>query len=275
MRKGKNWLQVTILLGLVFILAACGSSQTPITSESAGLWDRIVIYPLSQFIIWLSQLLAGNYALGIIVFTILIRLVLFPVSKMQIKAQREMQALQPQLEAIKEKYPNRDRESMRLMQEEQQALMEAQGVNQYAGCLPLAIQLPVMMALYQSILKTPELRQGHFLWTNLGQTDPYFILPILAALLTLANSYFMIKGQEKQNSQMKVMMYLMPVMILFISLGLPSALSLYWVISNAINLVQTFMYNNPYQLIREREAVRQAEKDRQRALRKALKKAKK
>lgn len=275
MKFNKKWLQIGLLASLVIFLAACGNSNDMVSADSVNLWDRFVIYPLSQFIIWLSGIFGNNYALGIIVFTLIIRLLLFPVSKMQIKAQRDMQALQPALEAIKDKYPNRDRESMQLMQEEQQALMEANGVNQFAGCLPLVIQLPVMMALYQSILRTPELRQGHFLWTNLGQPDPYFILPILAALLTFANSYFMMKGQEKQNSQLKIMLYVLPLMILFISVGLPSALALYWVISNAINVLQTFMYNNPYQIIREREAKIQAEKDRQKALRKAMKRVKK
>src|SRR5699024_6769360 len=106
---------------------------------------------------------------------------------MQLKSQREMQALQPELDKIKEKYPNRDRESMQLAQEEQQQLLESHGVNQFAGCLPLLIQLPVMMSLYQSISRTPELKQGHFLWTNSGPIDRRCILPILAPVVTCAH----------------------------------------------------------------------------------------
>lgn len=275
MKNKKKWGQIALLLGLVLILSACGNSQEAVNAQSTGWWDRYIIYNLSQFIIWLSNLLGGNYALGIISFTLIIRLLLIPVTRMQMKAQRDMQALQPELEKLKEKYPNRDRESMQMLQDEQQKLMEDRGVNQFAGCLPLLIQLPVMAALYQSILRTEELRQGHFLWTNLGQPDPYFILPILAASLTFANSYLMMKAQEGNNTQTRFLLYMMPIMILFISISLPSALSLYWVVSNAVNVIQTLVFNNPYKIIAERQAKTQAEKDRQKALRKALKRAKK
>lgn len=274
-KEYKKWLQIAILLSVVLVLTACGNVNEPIDANSTNLWDRYVIYNLSQFIIWLSNLFFGSYALGIILFTILIRVLLIPITKMQLKSQREMQALQPELDKIKEKYPNRDRESMELAQQEQQQLLESRGVNQFAGCLPLLIQLPVMMALYQSISRTPELKQGHFLWTNLGQMDPLFILPIIAAGLTFANSYFSMKSQENPNSQIKTMMYIMPAFILLISLGLPSAITLYWVISNAITLIQTFIYNNPYKIIAERQAKQEAEKAKQRALRKALKRVKK
>ncbi|MBK0348599.1 membrane protein insertase YidC [Aerococcaceae bacterium zg-ZJ1578] len=274
MNKSKKWIQLTLLTGMVLLLTACGNVNAPITSESTNLWDRYIIYSLSQFIVWLSNLLGGSYALGIIAFTLIIRGALIPLTKMQLKSQRQMQELQPELDKLKEKYPNRDRESMRLLQEEQQLLMETRGVNQFAGCLPLVIQLPVMMALYQAIVRTEVLRQGHFLWMNLGKVDPFFILPILAAGLMFANSYYTMLSNPKQNSQMKVFMYVMPVVILFISMSFPSAVSLYWVISNAVTLIQTFMYNNPFKIIAERNAKEQQEKEKEKALRKALKRAK-
>ncbi|MBR7927849.1 membrane protein insertase YidC [Aerococcaceae bacterium zg-ZUI334] len=274
MNKSKKWIQLTLLTGMVLLLTACGNVNAPITSESTNLWDRYIIYSLSQFIVWLSNLLGGSYALGIIVFTLIIRGALIPLTKMQLKSQRQMQELQPELDKLKEKYPNRDRESMRLLQEEQQLLMETRGVNQFAGCLPLVIQLPVMMALYQAIVRTEVLRQGHFLWMNLGKVDPFFILPILAAGLMFANSYYTMLSNPKQNSQMKVFMYVMPVVILFISMSFPSAVSLYWVISNAVTLIQTFMYNNPFKIIAERKAKEQQEKEKEKALRKALKRTK-
>ncbi|MBS4462652.1 membrane protein insertase YidC [Aerococcaceae bacterium zg-B36] len=274
MNKSKKWIQLTSLTGMVLLLTACGNVNAPITSESTNLWDRYIIYSLSQFIVWLSNLLGGSYALGIIVFTLIIRGALIPLTKMQLKSQRQMQELQPELDKLKEKYPNRDRESMRLLQEEQQLLMETRGVNQFAGCLPLVIQLPVMMALYQAIVRTEVLRQGHFLWMNLGKVDPFFILPILAAGLMFANSYYTMLSNPKQNSQMKVFMYVMPVVILFISMSFPSAVSLYWVISNAVILIQTFMYNNPFKIIAERKAKEQQEKEKEKALRKALKRTK-
>lgn len=275
MKKINKWLKLAIILSLIVFLTACGNPNEAISADSTNLWDRYIIYNLSQFIIWLSNLFGKNYAMGIILFTILIRVLLIPLTKMQLKSQRDMQELQPEINRLKEQYPGKDKESQRQMQEAQQKLFEDRGVNQFAGCLPLLVQLPVMMGLYQSIGRTEELRQGHFLWMNLGQHDPVFILPILAALFTLANSYFTMKSSPNQNGQMKAMLYIMPLMILLISLGLPSAVTLYWVVSNAITLIQTFVYNNPYKIIAERQAKIQAEKDRDRALRKALKKVKK
>lgn len=274
MKKNRKWIQIAILLGIVLFMSACGNINEPITSESTGLWDRYIIYNLSQFIIWLSNLMGGSYALGIILFTIIIRIILIPLNNIQTRSQRKMLEIQPELNAIRDRYPNRDRDSMEAMQREQQALLDERGVNQFAGLLPMLIQLPVMMALYQSILRTDLLREGTFLWTNLGEGDPYFILPILAAAFTLANTYLTMKANPTQNSASKIMIYVMPVMILLISIGLPSAITLYWVVSNAFTVAQTLIFNNPYKLIAEREAKAEAEKERQRELRRALKRAK-
>lgn len=272
MKKYKKLLHVLGLVMVVSVLAACGSKEA-ITAESTGLWDRYIIYNLSQFILWLSNIFGGSYAMGIIVFTVILRLLLTPAIKMQYDSQRQLQEIQPELDKLKAKYPSRDRESMARLQQEQQALMAERGVSQYAGCLPLAIQLPVMMALYQAILRTEVLKSGHFLWTNLGQMDPFFVLPIIAAILTYANSYLMTKASPSQNGALKAMNYIMPAMILLISVGMPTAITLYWVVTNALTVVQTFIMNNPYKIIEERQAKEQAEKEKQRALKRALKKA--
>ena len=82
----KKWLQIILLLSIVLVLTACGNVNEPISAESTNLWDRYIIYNLSQFIIWLSNLFGGSYALGIIIFTILIRALLIPLTKMQLKS---------------------------------------------------------------------------------------------------------------------------------------------------------------------------------------------
>ena len=270
-KKYSKWLKIAIMLSVILFLTACGSSGAETSGD--GFWSTYIIANLSRVLLWLSGLFGNNYAMGIIVFTIIIRLLLFPLNKMQANSTRKMQEIQPELDAIKEKYPNKDRASMEAMQAEQQALMEARGVNQFAGCLPMLIQLPVMIALYNSITSTQEIQHGNFFWTNLGQVDPYFILPVIAAALTFANSYFTMKANPVKNSATTAMTYVMPAMILFISVGLPSAVTLYWVISNTITLAQTFLFNNPYKIIAEREAKVEAEKERQRELRRALKRA--
>lgn len=253
-----------LLLGMLPLLTACAKSTT--TQPSNDLWQNLIIAPLSQFILGLSEFLGNNYALAIIFFTILIRILLLPLNHFQMKSQRQMQEIQPELDAIKAKYPNKDRESLEKLREEQSAIMEKRGVNQFAGCLPILIQFPVMIALYNTILRTEELRQGHFLWMNLGQPDPYFVLPVLAAAFALLSSYFTLKSSVNQNGSLKGMMYIMPFMILLITIGLPSAIGIYFVTSNAFTVVQTLLFNNPYKIIAEREEKKELEREKKRAL---------
>ncbi|MGX7092730.1 YidC/Oxa1 family membrane protein insertase [Hutsoniella sourekii] len=267
-KKIHKWAKVLVLCLVLLAVVAC--SREPLNASSSGFVDQYILLNLSRFIIWLSNLFNGNYGMGIILFTLIIRVLLIPVNNMQMKSQRQMQEIKPELEAIQAKYPNKDRQSRELMQEEQAQLMEERGFNQFAGCLPLLIQLPVMMALYQTILRTEELRQGHFLWMNLGQPDPYFILPILASLLVFYNTYLMSKANPVSNAASKSMMYTMPLMILLISIGLPSAISLYFVVSNGFSVLQTLIFNNPYKIIAEREAEAAAEKEHQRELKRQL-----
>lgn len=269
-QRYSKWLKIAIMLSVVLFLTACGNAEG---ASGGGIWSTYIINNLSRILLWLSGLFGNNYAMGIIVFTLIIRTLLFPLNQMQTKSQRQMAEIQPELNAIKEKYPNKDRTSMQAMQTEQQALMEKRGVNQFAGLLPMFIQLPVMIALYQSITSTQEIRQGQFLWANLGQVDPYFVLPVIAAALTFANTYFTMKANPVKNGATTAMTYVMPAMILFISIGLPSAVTLYWVISNGITVIQTLVFNNPYKIIAERESKEEAEKERQRELRRALKRA--
>ena len=98
-----------------------------------------------------------------------------------------------------------------------------------------------MMALYQAISRTDVLKTGHFLWFQLDQPDPYFILPVLAALTTYITTWLSMKMQDTGGAG-KVMMYVMPAMILFMSLGLSSALSLYWVVGNVFMVGQTLLF---------------------------------
>lgn len=273
MKKSKKWLRIILLMGIILFLTACSNTNEPLGDHSTGFWDQYILLNLSHMIIWLSDLFGGNYGVGIILFTILIRIILLPLFQVQTKSIRQLQELQPELEAIKDKYPNQDRESMELMQAEQAQLMKDNGINQWSSLLPLLIQLPILMALYQSILRTESLRQGSFLWMHLGQPDPFFILPLLAAGFTFLNTYLTNKSNPQSNNATKIMMWVMPVIIFLITLGLPSALGLYWAVSNAFSVVQTLVFNNPYKINAEREAKKIAEKEKQRELRRQLRRA--
>ena len=220
--KKKHKLALTLAV-LTLFLAAC--STTPVTAESTGIWDRVIIYNLSQFIITLSHIFGNSYGLGIIVFTIITRIVLVPIMHFQYKTTRQTAILQPEINKLREKYSARDHKTQEILREEISALYEREGVNQYAGCLPVAIQLPVMIALYQAISRTEALKTGSFLWFNLDQPDPFFILPILVVATTYATSWLTMKMQDS-GAAGKIMLFVLPAMIGFTALTFPSIIIL-------------------------------------------------
>ncbi|GKS82179.1 membrane protein insertase YidC [Ligilactobacillus pabuli] len=273
MKKGKKALALFGALSLVLVLSAC--STDPVTSSSTGIWDHYIIWNFVRAIKALSHFFGNSYGWGIVVFTIIVRIIILPLMFYQMKSSRKTMDLQPQLKALQAKYPDRDQDSMRAMQEEQRKLYAEAGVNPVAGCLPLLVQMPVLIALYQAIFRAQELKTGSFLWMQLGDKDPYFILPILAALFTFATSKLTTMSQPDtgQKGMMAIMTYGMPLMIFVTALSVPSALSLYWVITNAFSVGQTLLINNPYKINRERAEKEQSIKDRERNLKKAKKKA--
>lgn len=270
MKKVKRVLSLAAIGSLTLFLAAC--SNKPVTSHSTGLWDHYIVYNFSRFIIWLSNN-CGGYGMGIIIFTIIIRVLLLPLMFYQTKSMLKTQELAPKLKAIQKKYSSRDRESMVKMQEETSKLYKEAGVNPWASMLPMIIQLPIMWALYQAIWRTPELRHGTFLWLQLGHTDPYYILPILAALFTFLSSWLSMSSMPERNAMTSAMTWFMPIMVFFMALGFSSAITLYWVISNAFQVVQTLLLQNPFKIRREREAKEKQEKAKKRKLEKAKRRA--
>lgn len=266
MKKYKRLLLMAGLLTLVFVLSACGTA--PINESSTGIWDRYIVYYFAEAIKFLS--ISANTGIGIILFTLVIRIILLPLMHFQTKSMRKTQELQPKLKALQKQYSSKDPETQRLFREEQQKLYAENNVNPYAGCLPLLIQMPIMMALYQSISRVPELKQGSFMWLNLGQPDPYLILPILAAAFTFASTYLTSMSQIESNASLKIMNFVMPVMIFVMGMNLASGLSLYWVVSNAFQVGQTLLLNNPFKIRKERAEAERQVKDRERALKKAM-----
>ncbi|MCD2257164.1 membrane protein insertase YidC [Agrilactobacillus fermenti] len=272
-RQVKRIVLVLALALLVVVLAGCGNINTPVTKSSTGFWDRYIIYNFSRFIIWLAHAFNGSFGVAIIIFTLIIRIILLPLNHYQMKSMRKQMEIQPEMDALRKKYSAKDADTQRTLQEETQKLMSEAGVNPLMGCLPLVIQLPFMWALYQAIARTGALRHASFLWTELGSKDPYYILPILAAIFTFATSYLSSLSQPTQNSTTKLMTWGMPIFILFTTINFPAAITLYWVVSNAFQVGQTLLLQNPYKIIHEREAKEQAKRDREKALQKARKQA--
>ena len=232
-------------MGFVFVfLTGCSEIKKPITSESTGFWNEYIVYPLSWLIKEGAHLLGGSYGLALIVVTIVIRLAILPLMIKQTKSSKAMQALQPEMKALREKYSSKDQKTQQKLQQETMALFSKHGVNPMAGCFPLIVQMPILIGFYHAISRTREIASDNFLWFDLGEKDPYYILPIIAGITTFIQQKLMMAGQE-HNPQMAMMLWMMPIMIVFFAFSFPAALSLYWVVGNIFMIVQTYFIKGP------------------------------
>ncbi|WP_201782278.1 membrane protein insertase YidC [Levilactobacillus senmaizukei] len=272
MKKYKRTLLMLGIVSLVFILSAC--SNKPITNQSTGLWDGLIVLNFSRAIQWLASLFGGNYGVGIIAFTIIVRVILMPLMIFQTRSMRKTQEIQPQLKALQKKYSSRDRETREKLSQEQQKLYSEAGINPMMGCLPAIVQLPIIWALYQAIWRTKVLRSGTFLWLSLGDKDPYFILPLLAAVATFLSTWLATKSAPETNSVNNMMVMGMPVVVFFTAMNVASSLSLYWTVSYVFQVVQTLIIQNPWKIQAERDAKEQVKLEHERAMKRAVRKAK-
>ena len=175
-----------------------------------------------------------SYGYAIILLTIIVKFLLYPLTVKQVKSMKAMQELSPKLKKLQEKY----KDNPQVMQQKVAALYKDAGVNPLAGCLPLLIQMPILMGMYYSLynFEYPSADAAQFLWLpSLSEADPYYILPILNVLTTF---YQTRQTSDMSNPQMKMMMLIMPLFIGFISLNFPSGLVLYWVVMNLCQIVQ-------------------------------------
>lgn len=234
------------LVLVITLLTGCTEINEPITSESTGIWNQFVVYPLSWLIIKIGEVFGGSwgYGLSIILITIAIRLILLPLMVKQMKSSKMLQAIQPELQELKKKYSSKDAITQQKFQQAQIQLFQKYDINPMAGCLPILIQLPILLGFYHAIMRTEDLQGKTFLWFELSERDPYFILPILAGVLTFVQQKVMMKDQQT-NPQMAMMLWLMPIMILVFAWILPAALPLYWIIGNIFTIVQSFFIKIP------------------------------
>ncbi|QII51705.1 YidC family membrane integrase SpoIIIJ [Bacillus paralicheniformis] len=233
------------VIGVIVLLAGCTEINQPITAESEGFWNTYIVYPLSQLITYVANLTNENFGLAIIIVTILVRLLILPLMIKQTKSSKAMQALQPEMQKLREKYSSKDQKTQQKLQQETMALMQKHGVNPLAGCFPILIQMPILIGFYHAIMRTREIAEHSFLWFDLGERDPYFILPILAGVFTFIQQKLMMAGTAQQNPQMAMMLWLMPIMIVVFAVSFPAALSLYWVVGNLFMIAQTFFIKGP------------------------------
>jgi YidC/Oxa1 family membrane protein insertase len=248
------------------------------------MFDTFIVNPMINALLLFYDLLGNNYVLAIAVFTIVIRLITLPLNIKQQKSMQKTQEMQPQIQALQKKY----KDNPQRMQEEFKKI----GYNpteSLTGCLPLLIQMPILFGLYRAIIvtlgSTPqslfELTQSvysfidltpllpvanKFLWLNLGQPDPYFILPVLVFVTMWAQQKILTpqtktddknkgKNDNPAAAMSKSMQTTMPLMFGFFSLSFPSGLSIYFVLANIIGIGQG--YYTKYLTDKEKEEGKQ------------------
>ena len=176
-----------------------------------------------------------NYGVAIILMTICVKLCLYPLNAKQIKSMKAMQEIQPKLKKIQKDYKN----NPQLMQQKMGELYQESGVNPLAGCLPLLVQMPILMGVYYSLYGLEYSGDPTFLWlSSLSDSDPTYILPLLSALTTYLAQRQSMAMNSQENQQMKMMMYIMPIFIGYISINFPAGLVLYWVVMNICQMAQ-------------------------------------
>lgn len=235
---------IVLLFAIVLLTSGCGADPNQAIDPNNGIWDKFFVYPLSLTIEFFADLF-NSYGISIIVSTILVRTLVLPLMIKQIKGSKAMQELQPQMKEIKEKY----KDNPQKVNEETMKLFQTKNVNPMSGCLPIFIQMPILIAFYHAIMRNPNIAADSFLWFDLGQPDilylfgiPIPILSLLAALTTYLSTKAMSIGTTamtpQQAQQQKLMAILMPAMIFFFSLNFASALTLYWVTGNTYTIFQ-------------------------------------
>jgi len=241
----KKWLWALVIILLIGVLSGCSDLKQPVDSSTTGIWSHYFVYPLSWFIIYVAKVFGGSFGISIILSTIIVRLVLLPLMIKQTRSSKAMQDVQPEIKKLKEKYSSKDQETQKKLQQETMKIFQQNGVNPLAGCFPMLIQMPILIAFYHAISRTEIIKQQHFLWFNLGQPDHFYILPIVAAITTFIQQKIMVGRAGNANPQMAMMTYIFPVMIAIFAFNFPAALALYWVIGNIFMVFQTYFITAP------------------------------
>lgn len=253
MKISKKILFSAQMLALVTFLTGC--MQYDENQNPTGFIYEYLVVPTGNAIVWLAEALSGNYGLAIIAITIIVRILILPLNFSQMKKsmvqQEKMKYIKPELEDIqrRQKEATSQEEKAEISQEMMMLYKENNiSMTGGVGCLPILIQMPVFTAMYQAVNLTPQIAESTFLGINLGNPSP--VLAILAGIAYYFQGRISMIGMpEEQKAQMKSMMFMSPVMILFFSWSSPAGLALYWLAGGIFAIAQTYLQN---QLIKPR-----------------------
>ncbi|WP_438313305.1 membrane protein insertase YidC [Sporosarcina sp. FA9] len=241
---------VTMLMTTAIFLSGCAGVQ-----NKEGKFYDFFVRPMEWLLKYFSDQFNGSYGLSIIIITVLIRLLLMPFMLKNYKSQQtmkiKMDALRPEMEDIqkqvKEAKETGEKEEQMRLQQEMMGLYKKHGVNPVnMGCLPLVIQMPIIMGLYFAILYSPDaVKDYQFLWFKLGEPDMIMML-VAGAVYFVQARVSLWTMPEQQKKQMKMFIYLSPIMIMFISFKAMAALPLYWAVGGFLLIIQTYLGRKLY-----------------------------
>jgi YidC/Oxa1 family membrane protein insertase len=274
--KLHKWILLAALVISMLVLSGCGVPYEGVDVRATppdGIWQTIAVWPLAQALISLNNFLEDanvpfHWGFAIILFTIIVKIVTFPLTLSQIRGMQAQKNLQPKIQELQKKY-GKDREAMA---KEQMKLYQEAGVNPLSGCLPLVIQMPILFALYAALVAIGPtyFKNANFFWINdLGfpktsdgtgwlmtafsegdylKLVSYLILPILLVATQFIMQKWMTTATPSSNDSQAQMMQqvslMMTFMFGFFTLTVPSGLTLYWVVSNLLQMLQQWVITN-------------------------------
>lgn len=264
------------MVGAALVLSGCGVNYEGVedmrTTPPDGWWQTLVVWPMGHALIWIDEQLRQfnvNYHWGwaIIVFTVIVKILTFPLTLTQTRSMNAQKQLQPRIQELQKKH-GKDRERMA---QEQMKLYREAGVNPLSGCLPLVVQMPILIGLYAALITLgPTISQSRFYWIpDLGyptyfeglgwisaafsageytRLASYLVLPILLVVSQFVMQKWMSptppSGGDSSNpaaGMTRQLMFMMTFMFGFFTLTVPAGLTLYWVTSNALQLLQQWI----------------------------------
>ena len=215
-----------------------------------GLWTSFFVKPLAFFLLVLGRFI-GNYGISVILISLIIILIAFPITRKTAMQSELIKKAQPELNRIQKKYANKqDQESMIKQNQEMMAVYQKYKINPLSGCLFSFIQLPIFIAFFEAVQRTPVIFEDKFLGLQLGTTPAigittgtfysYAIIMIIIAITTFF-SFKMNSTGNMEDPSMKMMPIMMSVMIVITAIFMPTGLGIYWVTSNLFTIVQNIL----------------------------------
>ncbi len=216
---------------------------------------RTMIRPVAvgarDLLVWMHEHLNLAYGVVLILFGIMIRILLWPLNQKGMRASLRMQALQPEMQRIQDKY----KDDPTKLQQEVMGLYKREGVNPFSGCWPMLLPWPIMLALFFVLANSIELRGQPFLWLpDLSLKDPLYIIPVLMGLSMFGVNYVGMKGMPP-SPQSKMMLYFLPLMMTVLFISFASGLNLYYFVQNVVSIPQQWslakerMKNRPPEVV--------------------------